>query len=226
MQNLQLVPMDEVKYASQQNTGSMLRAESIRLFLCGDVMPGRGIDQILPHPSDPALHEPYMRDARRYVKLAERVSGTIPRQAKFDYIWGDVQAELDRAVVDLRVINLESSITSSDDYWPGKRIHYRMHPRNIECITSARISCCCLANNHILDWGYEGLAETLRTLDAAGIAHAGAGRDAAEAAAPAVFDLPGKGRVLIFSYGSPTSGVPWEWAASAHQPGVNFLEDT
>lgn len=226
MQNLQLVPMDEVKYASQHNTGSMLRAESIRLFLCGDVMPGRGIDQILPHPSDPALHEPYMRDARRYVKLAERVSGTIPRQAKFDYIWGDVQAELDRAVVDLRVINLESSITSSDDYWPGKRIHYRMHPRNIECITSARISCCCLANNHILDWGYEGLAETLRTLDAAGIAHAGAGRDAAEAAAPAVFDLPGKGRVLIFSYGSPTSGVPWEWAASAHQPGVNFLEDT
>jgi len=32
--------------------------------------------------------------------------------------------------------------------------------------------------------------------------------------------------VLVFSYGSPTSGVPWEWAATAHRPGVNFLEDT
>jgi poly-gamma-glutamate capsule biosynthesis protein CapA/YwtB (metallophosphatase superfamily) len=226
VQNLQPVPIEEVKYAPQQSTASMLREASIRLFLCGDVMTGRGIDQVLPHPSDPTLHEPCIRDARRYVKLAESVSGAIPRQAKFDYIWGDAKAELDRAAVDLRVINLESSITSSHDYWRGKRIHYRMHPRNIDCITAARIGCCCLANNHILDWGYNGLAETLRTLDAAGIAHAGAGRDTAEAAAPAVFDLPGKGRVLVFSYGSPTSGVPWEWAATARRPGVNFLEDT
>jgi poly-gamma-glutamate capsule biosynthesis protein CapA/YwtB (metallophosphatase superfamily) len=101
-----------------------------------------------------------------------------------------------------------------------------MHPRNINCITAARIDCCCLANNHVLDWGYDGLAETLRTLDAAGIAHAGAGRNAAEAAAPAVLDVAGKGRVLVFSFGSPTSGVPWEWAATTHRPGVNFLRDT
>jgi hypothetical protein len=46
-----------------------------------------------------------------------------------------------------------------------------------------------------------------------------------EAAAPAVLEVPGKGRVLIFSYCSPTSGVPWKWAATTHRPGVNFLED-
>ena len=46
-------------------------ADSITLFLCGDVMLGRGIDQILPHPSSPVLHEPYVRDARRYLELAE-----------------------------------------------------------------------------------------------------------------------------------------------------------
>jgi poly-gamma-glutamate synthesis protein (capsule biosynthesis protein) len=218
--------MDEVKNAPQQSSDSLPQAEPIRLFLCGDVMTGRGIDQALPHPGEPTLHEPYVRDARRYVELAEHVSGAIPRQAKFDYIWGDAQEELDRAAVDLRIINLESSITSSDEHWRDKRIHYRMHPQNIDCLTAARIDCCCLANNHVLDWGYQGLAETLRTLDAAGIARTGAGRDAAEAAAPAVFDLPGKGRVLVFSYGSPTSGVPWEWAATAHRPGVNFLEDT
>ena len=211
---------------ADQSADLMPQADSIRLFLCGDVMTGRGIDQVLPHPTDPTLHEPYIGDARSYVERAESVNGAIPRPVEFDYIWGDALAELDRAGVDLRIINLETSITSSEDYWREKEIHYRMHPRNIDCITAARIDCCCLANNHVLDWGYDGLAETLRTLDAAGIAHTGAGRDAVEAAAPAVLEVPGKGRVLVFSYASPTSGVPWKWAATAHRPGVNFLEDT
>ena len=82
-----------------------------------------------------------------------------------------------------------------------------MHPGNIDCITAARIDLCCLANNHILDWGYDGLAETLRTLDPAGIAHVGAGRNAAEAAAPAVLDVPRKGRVLVFSYGASRPAI-------------------
>ena len=51
----------------------------VTLFLCGDVMLGRGIDQILAHPSDPVLHESFVRDARRYLALAEAVSGDIPR---------------------------------------------------------------------------------------------------------------------------------------------------
>ena len=163
--------------------------------------------------------------ARSYVKLAERLNGAIPRPVESDYIWGGALAELDRAGIDLRIVNLETSITSSENYWRHKEIHYRMHPHNIDCIAVARIDCCCLANNHVLDWGYDGLAETLNTLDAAGIAHTGAGHDAREAAAPAVLDVPGKGRVLVFSYGSPTSGVPREWAATAERPGVNFLED-
>jgi poly-gamma-glutamate synthesis protein (capsule biosynthesis protein) len=47
-------------------------AGSVLLFLCGDVMVGRGIDQILPHPSDPRLHEPVVRSAIEYVRLGER----------------------------------------------------------------------------------------------------------------------------------------------------------
>ena len=46
------------------------------IFLCGDVMTGRGVDQILPHPGDPTLREP-MADARNYVTCAEEVSGTM-----------------------------------------------------------------------------------------------------------------------------------------------------
>ncbi|HEX5084032.1 MAG TPA: CapA family protein [Blastocatellia bacterium] len=197
--------------------------DPIRIFLCGDVMTGRGIDQILPHPGDPALYESYVSDARDYVRLAEAAHGPIPWPVDFSYIWGDALEEMEGT--DVRIINLETAVTESRDYWPYKPVLYRMRPRNIGCLRAAHISCCSLANNHLLDWGIEGLQETLRTLDAAGIAHAGAGRCAAEASSPAAVDAAGKGRALVFSFGSPTSGVPREWAATVDRPGVNLLED-
>lgn len=199
--------------------------QPICIFLCGDVMTGRGVDQVLPHPVNPVLYEDYVHDARDYVRLAERVSGPIPLSVDAAYIWGDALDALRQAGADVRVINLETSITTREDAWPGKGINYRMHPRNIGCLKAAAIDCCALANNHVLDWGHAGLLETLETLDAAGIAHAGAGRNMAEAEAPAILDVPGKGRVLVFSLGSPTSGIPLAWAATEEQPGVNLLED-
>jgi poly-gamma-glutamate synthesis protein (capsule biosynthesis protein) len=201
------------------------RAGTIGVAVCGDVMTGRGIDQVLPHPGAPVLYEPSARDAREYVWLAERANGPIPRPADAAYIWGDALWELRRAGTDARIVNLETSVTRSADPWPDKGVHYRMHPRNIGCLMAAGVDCCCLANNHVLDWGHAGLAETLRALDAAGIARAGAGRDAAEAAAPAVLDVTGKGRVLVVAFGSPTAGVPHTWGATADRPGVNLLAD-
>jgi poly-gamma-glutamate synthesis protein (capsule biosynthesis protein) len=203
----------------------MSTAPTIRLFLCGDVMTGRGIDQILPFPGDPTLHESYVRDARRYIELAERVSGTLPRTVEPGYPWGDLPAVLERAGADLRIINLETSITRSNDYWPGKGVHYRMNPANIACLAAAGVDCCALANNHVLDWGYAGLADTLRELDHAGIAHAGAGRDTAAATAPATLEVSGKGRVLVFSCGHVSSGIPPEWAAGPARAGVHLLPD-
>lgn len=197
---------------------------AIALFLCGDVMTGRGIDQVLPHPSEPTLHEPYMSSALGYVRLAERANGPIPRPVQFAYVWGEALDELERVGPDVRVINLETSVTRSDDAQP-KGINYRMHPANIPCITAAGIDCCVLANNHILDWGRAGLEETLDTLGRAGLASAGAGRDLAQAAAPAVLEVPARGRVLVFAFGSTTSGIPEDWAATADTSGVNLLHD-
>jgi len=197
----------------------------ITLFLCGDVMTGRGIDQVLPHPSDPKIYEPYLRDANGYVRLAERENGPISRPVDFSYIWGDALEELERVAPDLRIINLETAVTRSNDYWPEKGINYRMHPDNIPCLTAAGIDCCALANNHVLDWGYTGLTETLKTLTRAGVKIAGAGRNRGEAKAPAVMEIPGKSRVILLSYGSVTSGIPWEWAAQKDEPGVNLLPD-
>src|SRR5690606_30593855 len=117
----------------------------------------------------------YVRDARVYVELAERASGPIPRSVPPAYIWGEVLEVLDGAQPDARIVNLETSVTTSDAAWPEKGIHYRMHPANVACLTVARLDCCVLANNHVLDFGYDGLIETLATLRSAGIGTAGAG---------------------------------------------------
>ncbi len=195
----------------------------IRLFLCGDVMTGRGIDQVLSHPANPGIHEAWVTDARDYVDLAERIHGEIPAPVAFDYIWGDGLAELDERKPDVRLINLETSITRSDDFWRGKGINYRMDPANIPCLGVAGIQCCALANNHVLDWGYSGLIETLKTLGDAGIAFAGAGRDLSAAATPAILDLGERGRVLVLSLGFASSGIPETWAARDDMAGVNWL---
>jgi poly-gamma-glutamate capsule biosynthesis protein CapA/YwtB (metallophosphatase superfamily) len=102
---------------------------------------------------------------------------------------------------------------------------YRMHPDNAGWLTAARLDCCVLANNHVLDFGYTGLLETLETLCNVGLASAGAGRDGSEAAAPAIVDLGAKGRVLVFAFGCETSGVPFIWSAGEDKPGINMLSE-
>ncbi len=198
---------------------------SITLFLCGDVMTGRGIDQALPHAGSAELYERYVRSATGYVDFAEQANGPIPRPVGFAYPWGDALVELERRSPDARIINLETTITSSDDYRKGGRIHYRMHPDNVACLTAADIDCCVLANNHMLDWGYAGLLQTVKTLRGVRVATAGAGRDRTEAEAPAILPIPGKGRVIVLAFGSTTSGIPRGWAAAENRPGVNLLED-
>jgi poly-gamma-glutamate capsule biosynthesis protein CapA/YwtB (metallophosphatase superfamily) len=204
--------------------GSDMRADALTLFLCGDVMLGRGIDQILPHRGDPVLHEPYVRSAITYVELAEATSGPIPRSVAFDYVWGDALDALRRAAPAARIVNLETSITDSTEFAP-KGINYKMHPANVPVLTAADIDCCVLANNHLLDWSQAGLLETLRTLEDAGIRCAGAGRDVDQAAVPAILPTAGDARVLVFAFGATSSGIPRTWAAESGRPGINLLPD-
>ena len=195
----------------------------VTVCLCGDVMTGRGVDQALRHPGDPQLHEPYVRDARRYLQLAEAHNGAFDIPVDYAYVWGDAIAEFERVNPDVCVINLETSITTNDQHWPGKRIHYRMHPRNIPVLTAADIDCCVLANNHVLDWGYAGLEETLTTLIGAGVSTVGSGRDLQAASEPAILHAGDDGRVLVYAFGVGTSGIPRKWAASKSKAGVYRL---
>ncbi len=199
-------------------------SSGIRLFLSGDVMTGRGIDQVLPHPGAPVLYESYVKDARHYVELAERANGPIARPVSFDYIWGMALEAFRERRPDLKLINLETSITSSDDFWPEKAVLYRMHPENLPVLQAAGIHCVSLANNHTLDWGRAGLEQTLESLEASGISAVGAGRNKEAAQAPAVFAVNGT-RLLVFGLGFTGSGIPSMWVAGARRPGLFVLPD-
>lgn len=191
------------------------------LFLAGDVMTGRGIDQVLPHPADPRLYEASAKSANDYVTLAERKNGPISRPVSFEYVWGAALDELQRRQPDARIINLETAITDSGTAEP-KGINYKMSPANAGVILAAGIDCCALANNHILDWGRPGLLETLHTLDKEGVRYAGAGPNSLSAAAPAILDI-GKARLFVFSFASADSGVVRAWAVGPDRPGVNLI---
>lgn len=59
----------------------------------------------------------------------------------------------------------------------------------------------------------------------AGIKTSGAGKNLEEAELPAVLAIKGKGRIIFFSFGSETSGIPFDWAATENKPGINLLKD-
>ncbi|WP_245583694.1 CapA family protein [Salinimicrobium xinjiangense] len=199
-----------------------MEKETLKLFLAGDVMTGRGIDQALRYSVEPVLYESYVKDARDYLFLAERKNGDLNVPVSYRYIWGDALKIWRERDPHLKLINLETSITTNDEPWPQKGIHYRMHPKNTELLSVADINHCSLANNHVLDWGRKGLAETMKTLEDSKIAFSGVGKNAREAAEPSVFKIKDK-RILIYSYGSPGSGIPQNWAAKKERSGVNFL---
>ncbi|HET6505028.1 MAG TPA: CapA family protein [Amycolatopsis sp.] len=198
---------------------------AVTVFLCGDVMTGRGVDQILPHAGDPLLAEQIVGDARTYVKLAEEANGAIPWPVGYAWPWGDALPLLDEIAPDARVLNLETTITADGDFLPGKAVHYRMSPGNLGCLTAVRPDACVLANNHALDFGLRGLTDTVDALAAAGLRAVGAGRDVGEAERAIGIDVHNGRRVVVAAAGAESSGVSRHWAATGRRPGVAFVPD-
>jgi poly-gamma-glutamate synthesis protein (capsule biosynthesis protein) len=156
--------------------------------------------------------------------MAERVNGPIPKPVDFTYIWGDALEDLSQFAPEARIVNLETSVTTSGQFEP-KGINYRMHPANVACLTAAKIDCCALANNHVLDFGRSGLLETMETLRRAGIKTAGAGHNLAQAMEPAVIVTSGSSRALVFGAATPHSGIENSWAATSERAGIMLLQD-
>lgn len=151
------------------------------------------------------------------VMLGRRVNEAIGSRHP-ETFWGDVLPLLRSA--DAVIANLECPITGHTKEWrrTWKAFRFRADPRAIGVLKAANIRCVNLANNHILDFETEGLLETLDHLDAAGIAHAGAGRCSADALRPATLDVAG----LKLGFIGLTDNMA-EFAAGPNRPGTNFM---
>ncbi len=111
----------------------------------------------------------------RYHGLLDRYGPDYPLRSVLPH-WHDA---------DLRLGNLESPLTARPKVSPPK-CTLRGAPRAIDTLQRARFDFVSVANNHMMDFGPEGLAETCERLDSAGIPHAGAGRNSKAARAPRV----------------------------------------
>lgn len=134
------------------------------------------------------------------------------------YPWGDTLSLLRDA--DMRICNLECVLTDRGMPWSAtpKVFHFRSDAKNIQTLRVAHIDAVSLANNHTLDFDYEGLFHMLNTLKEAGIHYAGAGTTLREASAPAIWNVAGKTIGFIaFTDNEP----PWE--ATGEQAGVWYV---
>jgi poly-gamma-glutamate capsule biosynthesis protein CapA/YwtB (metallophosphatase superfamily) len=121
--------------------------------------------------------------------LARLVSATIAVRGPC-HVWGDVLPLLRSA--DLTLVNLECVIaTSGAKFLPRRVFYFRAVPEALQALSLAGIDYVSLANNHAMDYQAPALLETIRRLDAAGIAHAGAGPDLEQAEQPAMLSAGG-----------------------------------
>jgi poly-gamma-glutamate synthesis protein (capsule biosynthesis protein) len=118
---------------------------------------------------------------------------------------------------ELFVVNLECCISDRGERWaaPGKPFFFRAPPEAAELLAGWGVDCVSLANNHALDFGYDALLDTLAHLDAAGVAHVGAGPDAAAARAPARV-----GRAMFVA----ATDHPADFVAGPGRPGVAYAD--
>jgi poly-gamma-glutamate capsule biosynthesis protein CapA/YwtB (metallophosphatase superfamily) len=124
-------------------------------------------------------------------------------------------------VADLTVVNLECAITSATDRWPGaqKAFYFGASPQAVETLTGAGVDIVSLANNHTLDFGIDGLRETIRTLHQNRIQHAGAGVDAVAANSAPFVDRKGM-RFGMAAFCDHQA----DFAAQTAQPGIAYLD--
>lgn len=138
------------------------------------------------------------------------------RHALATHLWGNTLPLL--RSTDLNLINLEAALTKSEQIVP-KVFNFKADPKHVQVLKEASIHVVNLANNHVLDYGVEGLLETLETLDQAQIQHVGAGKTSSEASKPIILSRKG---ICIGMIGC-TDNEP-TWKADQNKPGTFYIE--
>jgi poly-gamma-glutamate synthesis protein (capsule biosynthesis protein) len=150
------------------------------------------------------------------VMLGRSVNDFINKDKSFVYPWGDILPIMQKN--NLNIINLETTLTTSTNKVP-KVFNFKATPDKVEILKNGHISVVNLANNHILDFGSNGLTETLETLKKAKISFVGAGRNIIEASRPLIIERNGI-HVGILGYTDNEPG----WKAAENKPGTNYIK--
>jgi poly-gamma-glutamate capsule biosynthesis protein CapA/YwtB (metallophosphatase superfamily) len=139
--------------------------------------------------------------------------------------YGNDLIEIFSSIPDMMIVNLETSLTTSNDYARWKGIHYKAHPLNVQSLkVLGEDSVVTLANNHVLDWGENGLKETIDTLKRVDMKYTGAGYTLEEAMKPSLSRIKNV-NVAVVAIGLPSAGVPEQWMAGTNKCGVYVQEE-
>lgn len=126
---------------------------------------------------------------------------------------------------DITMANLEVVLTNQGSPHPTKSVVYRGNPDNVSGLVYAGIDQVSLANNHVLDYGWQGLSQMIGVLNQNGIIHSGAGIDSYQAYTPSFINRNGLNIALLASSdrtGQYNNAQPY-LQAGYNKPGFAYL---
>lgn len=185
----------------------------------GDNMLGRAVQLTLPYQTPGAEDITDSQRAQDYLDdILPNVDISTIRNQNYDgtYLWGNLPFDLQENV---RIINLEAAptLTINNPDIPKKSIHYHINVNNLPHVFAkfARPYVISLANNHSMDMGHTTFVnETLPIVQNS----VGAGMNLTAATTPRII-----GNIAIFAFGAGCAGIPQDWQASTHEPGIAYL---
>jgi len=121
---------------------------------------------------------------------------------------------------DVFLVNLEGPFTERGEMI-YKNFNFRARPEFVAALAAGGVDIVSLANNHMMDYGSDGLDDTISTLDDGGIQHFGAGASLADARHPVILEVKGV-RVAFLGYLflGGQHPEPYEIFATDDQPGA------
>ncbi|MBK9178471.1 MAG: CapA family protein [Acidimicrobiales bacterium] len=120
---------------------------------------------------------------------------------------------------DVAVVNLETAITTGGTPAP-KTYVFRAPPSAFTALAAAGVDVASMANNHGMDFGTDGLRDSLAASQQAGLPVIGIGEDAARAYAPHVVDVRGQRIAIIGATQVLDDNLISAWTAGEGKPGV------
>ena len=136
---------------------------------------------------------------------------------------GNINGVLDQGILketleaDIFMVNQEFPFTDRGTKAADKQFTFRLPPEKVSILTEMGVDLVTLANNHILDFGPEGITDSIKALDGAGIRHVGAGENRDQAERLEILEVHGK---RIGFLGTSRVYMSADWAAGPDHPGV------